>query len=234
MRENILIVEDEASIADNIAYALESEGFIPVRAGTVEDGERALRVQEIALVILDIGLPDCSGLEFCKRIRRRSNVPIIFLTARSDEVDRIVGLEIGGDDYVTKPFSPRELTARVKAVLRRGKPRRGSKEESFHGETTNSGFHVDSNALEIAYLGTPLTLSRYEFKILETLAAHPGRVFSRRQLMERAWEEPDASMERTVDTHIKTIRSKLREVKPDDDPIVTHRGFGYALRLNRS
>jgi two-component system catabolic regulation response regulator CreB len=177
----------------------------------------------VDLILLDIGLPDMSGFDLCKEIRKTLNVPILFLTARADEIDRVVGLEIGGDDYMTKPFSPRELSARVKAILRRTQP-------SHSSEMPAQAFEVDESRRQILYCGSPLDLSRYEYALLKTFIRRPGHVFSRDQLMELCWDEPDTSMDRTVDAHIKNIRNKLKNIKPDLDPIVTHRGTGYSLK----
>jgi two-component system catabolic regulation response regulator CreB len=221
-KPTILVVEDEPAIADTIQYALESEGFRCLRleggSGVVELLDR----QPVALVVLDIGLPDLSGIEVCRRIRQRHEVPVIFLTARADEVDRVVGLELGADDYVTKPFSPRELAARAKAVLRRA---RGGA-----GPARGNAFALDEERLQITYFGKPLELSRYEYRLLAVLLKKPGRVYSRDQLLELVWDEPEASLDRTVDAHVKNLRAKLRDIRPDVDPIATHRGTGYSLR----
>jgi len=216
------VVEDEPAIADTIQYALESEGFLcrrlEVGAGVVELLDR----QPVALVVLDIGLPDLSGIEVCRQIRQRHDVPIIFLTARSGEVDRVVGLELGADDYVSKPFSPRELAARVKAVLRRARP--GA------SPAPATAFALDEERRQISYFGRPLDLSRYEYRLLVVLLKRPGRVYSRDELLDLVWDAPEASLDRTVDAHVKNLRAKLREVRPDVDPIATHRGAGYSLR----
>jgi two-component system catabolic regulation response regulator CreB len=223
---NILIVEDEPAIADTIQYALETEGFSPLAAPTGQEALELMASHAIDLVILDIGLPDINGFELCKRIRQKSALPIIFLTARNEEVDRVVGLEIGGDDYVVKPFSPRELTARVKAVLRR------TQSNGPSGPPPQTVWTVDDARRRIHYFGRRLELSRTEFDLLRTLIHRPGQVFTRDQLMAAVWEEPEASMDRTVDAHIKNLRAKLKSVKADLDPIVTHRGTGYALKEN--
>lgn len=223
MRPKILLVEDEPSIADNIVYALRTDGFEPVWCTTGEEAIARFRGDRFALVVLDVGLPDISGFELCKQLRATSPVPIIFVTARKDEIDRVVGLEIGADDYVVKPFSPRELAARVKAVLRRSEPAAGT------GGAAEV-FAVDEERCEVRFHGVPLPLSRYEFRLLKILVHKPGRVFSREQLMEQAWEEPEAALDRTVDAHIKTLRAKLRAVREDEDPIRTHRGLGYSLK----
>ncbi len=223
MARTILLVEDEAAIADTVIYGLSNEGFDArwVRLG--QDAVEAVHGGDIDFVILDVGLPDISGFEVCKTIRRFSEVPILFLTARSEEIDRVVGLEIGGDDYVPKPFSPRELVARVKAILKRT----GPEPKANFG---NSRWTLDEAKARIRYQGQTLDLTRYEYRILKTLLAQPERVFSREQLMERAWECPESSFDRAVDTHIKTLRAKLRAVAPDEEPIRTHRGLGYSLR----
>jgi two-component system catabolic regulation response regulator CreB len=223
-KPTILVVEDEPAIADTIVYALESEGFrcrwLEVGAGVVEMLDR----EPVALVVLDIGLPDMSGIEVCRRIRQRHEVPVIFLTARASEVDRVVGLELGADDYVTKPFSPRELAARTKAVLRRA--RHGGGPPAPPG----NAFVLDEERRQISYFGRPLDLSRYEYRLLAVLLKRPGRVYSRDELLDLVWDEPEASLDRTVDAHVKNLRAKLREFRPDLDPIATHRGMGYSLK----
>jgi two-component system catabolic regulation response regulator CreB len=223
MKHRILIVEDEPAIVDNIQYALETEGFETICFSEGKIALECLGREAIDLIVLDIGLPDISGFELCKDIRKKTSTPIIFLTARTEEVDRIVGLEIGADDYVTKPFSPRELTARIKAVLRRT----ATSNENSH---ENGIFHIDESRRRITYKGKPVDLSKYEFNILKTFIQRPGHVFSRDRLMDMAWEEPEASLDRTVDAHIKNIRAKLKSIDPDTDPIITHRGVGYSLR----
>jgi two-component system catabolic regulation response regulator CreB len=220
MSTDILIVEDEPAIADAVAYALEKDGFRPHRCGLGEPALARLRAERFALVILDVGLPDVSGFEVCRRLRAFSEVPVLFLTARGDEVDRVVGLEIGGDDYVLKPFSPRELVARVRVILRRLEPRKAGAPPVFA---------LDEARRIVTFCGTPLDLTRYEYLLLKTLLAHPERVFTRAQLMEQVWSAAEESTERTVDAHVKTLRAKLRAVDPAADPILTHRGVGYSL-----
>ena len=250
----ILIIEDEPAIADTLVYALKTEGVAPEWCATGRAGLAALAAKPFSLVVLDVGLPDGSGFEVCKAIRARSTVPIIFLSARNAELDRVLGLELGGDDYLVKPFSPRELTARVKAILRRanggGAPGvchpLDDKHTGFTSGTPKIGCHlmddkppgvgrgefaVDEERCTISFRGTALELTRYEFRLLKTLVAKPGRVFSRDQLMAAAWEDPGASLDRTVDAHIKTLRAKLHVVAADADPIQTHRGLGYSLRV---
>lgn len=224
MSEKILVIEDEPAIADTLTYALESEGFECSWENTGRDGLKRLEAGDIDLILLDVGLPDINGFELCKRIRAETETPVIFLTARDGEIDRVVGLEIGADDYVVKPFSPREVAARVKAVLRRTKV--GSSASS--GEAKH--FRVDEARCQVVYRGVALQTSRYEFRILKILISRPGWVFSREKLMTLAWDAPESSMDRTVDAHIKSIRSKLRAIYPEEDPIQTHRGLGYSLK----
>ena len=223
MKPKILIVEDEPAIADTIQYALETDGFDAVCLSSGTPVIDLLQKETIALIVLDIGLPDINGLELCKQIRKEHTLPIIFLTARADEIDRVVGLEIGGDDYVTKPFSPRELTARVKAVLRRTRTVSPSSMDT-------AAFEIDQSRRIIHYFGQALELSRYEYRILKTFIRRPGHIYSRDKLMEMAWDEPEASMDRTVDAHIKNIRAKLKAVRPEIEAIITHRSRGYALK----
>lgn len=238
MKKRIIVIEDEPSILDNILYCLESDGFDVCGCPTGGEGEVAFRESGADLIVMDVGLPDTSGFELCPRIRQNSDVPVIFLTARAEEVDRIVGLEIGADDYMVKPFSPRELSARVRAVLRRYRPQEGS--ATNHSNGSQSGlaedggipFEIDEERVRVTFFGQVLPLSSTEFRLLRILCKHPGRVYSRSQLMEVAWNEPDAAMERTVDAHIKSLRGKMRTVRDDADAIVTHRGTGYAMREN--
>lgn len=223
MKQTILIVEDEPAIVDTLQYALETDGFDTV---CISAGTRALSIlseKSIDLIILDIGLPDVNGLELCKKIRAQYTTPLIFLTARAEEIDRVVGLEIGADDYVTKPFSPREVTARVKAILRRT---RIQPPEPRHP----LAFQIHEAKCRIDYFGKQLDLSRYEYRILHAFLQRPGNVLSRNQLMDMAWDEPEASMDRTIDAHIKNIRAKLKAIEPEMDPIITHRGLGYSLK----
>lgn len=229
-RPRVLIVEDEPSIAETLVYALRTDGFEPQHSLTGAEGLEALARTPPALVLLDVGLPDMNGFEWCKRVRQTNDVPIVFLTARSDEIDRIVGLEIGGDDYVTKPFSPREVAARVKAILRRGGLRHVAPAASptVAPSTRAVDLEVDTEACVVRFKGVALELTRYEYRLLVALTQRPGRVFSRDALMQAVWEDPGASMERTVDAHIKMLRAKLRAVSAESVPIATHRGLGYS------
>jgi two-component system catabolic regulation response regulator CreB len=221
-RPVILIVEDEPGIADTLQYALRTEGFEP-RWCAVGEGALA-QAEGAALVILDVGLPDVSGFEVFKRLRARDEaLPILFLTARADEIDRVVGLELGADDYVTKPFSPRELVARVRGILRR------SATPAAAPEPAAVPLRVDEGKRQIHYYGQALDLSRYEYGLLKTLAARPGFVFTRERLLQLVWDDDTDSLDRTVDAHVKTLRAKLKAVVPALEPIRTHRGVGYAL-----
>lgn len=232
MAARILLIEDEPTIAEIVEFALASEGFQVAWRTLVRDAETELSADAHDLLILDIGLPDGSGLELLKRIRRDSDLPVLILSARNAELDRVLGLELGADDYVSKPFSPRELAARVKAILKRSARAHTVAAEPATGEPTDSsGFEVDEARATIRFQRQPLDLTRYEYLILKTLLAQPERVFSRAQLMDRVWPDPAASFERSVDTHIKTLRAKLREIEPRFDPIRTHRGLGYSIRV---
>jgi two-component system catabolic regulation response regulator CreB len=223
--EHILVVEDEPAIADTLKYALDTEGFQVTWCATAAEAYSHMKSTPPDFVILDVGLPDDSGFDVCRKIRSQSQVPILFLTARNSEIDRIVGLELGADDYVVKPFSPREVTARVRAILRRTQS-----SSSSAPKVNASPLHVDAVKQRVQFFGQALDLSRYEFRLIEALAARPGQVLSREQLMDLVWDEPDSSFDRTVDTHVKTLRSKMRKIQPDVNVIITHRGTGYSLR----
>jgi len=229
MKPRILIVEDEPGIADTLQYALRTEGFAPHWCATGEDALASVHAAPPALVILDVGLPDASGFEIFRRLRESSDVPVVFLTARSDEIDRVVGLELGADDYIAKPFSPRELVARVRGVLRRtGKS--GPPTSAAAAATITSGpIVVDEGRMQVRYYGRALELSRYEFGLLKTLASRPGHVFTREALLDRVWGDDSDSMDRTVDAHVKTLRAKMKAIAPGLEPIRTLRGSGYAL-----
>ena len=228
MKPQILIVEDEPGIADTLQYALRTEGFEPVWCATGEEALASARAEPPALVILDVGLPDTSGFEVFRRLRAESDVPVVFLTARSDEIDRVVGLELGADDYVNKPFSPRELVARVRGILRRS-TRNAAPAMAVAEKVATLPVAVDEGRRQIRFYGRLLELSRYEFGLLQTLASRPGHVFSRDALLDRVWGDATESLDRTVDAHVKTLRAKMKLVAPALEPIRTHRGSGYAL-----
>jgi two-component system catabolic regulation response regulator CreB len=221
----ILLVEDETAIAQIVLHALRAEGFEAVHCLTGGQALAAVRAQAFDLAVLDVGLPDIGGFALCRELRRDRDLPVIFLTAQDAEADRILGLEIGADDYVTKPFSPRELVARVRVVLRRLQP------VASPASSETPGFVHDADGRRIRYRGRALDLTRYEYGLLAALLQRPGAVLARAQLMDRVWGDALESGDRTVDTHIKTLRAKLREVAPDADPIRTHRGLGYSLEI---
>ena len=221
----VLIVEDEPGIADTLQYALRTEGFEARWCATGEAG--LAQVGDAALVILDVGLPDIGGFEVFKRLRAlREDLPVLFLTARGDEIDRVVGLELGADDYITKPFSPRELVARVRGVLRRSAGRAVAAPATA---ANASPLQCDEGRRQIRYYGQALDLSRYEYGLMKTLLSRPGFVFTRERLLDLVWDDANESLDRTVDAHVKTLRAKLKAVAPELEPIRTHRGVGYAL-----
>lgn len=217
----ILVVEDEPAIADAVEYALSTEGMTVVRAATLQAARPHLKGAD--LIVLDVGLPDGSGFDLCRELRTTSSVPVIFLTSRASEVDRVVGLELGADDYVVKPFSPRELSARVRAILRRVAAR-----PVTPSATATSTLVLDEERRSATWHGVALDLTRYEFRLLAVLVARPGMVFPRARLLDLVWERPDGPFDRTVDTHIKTLRAKLHAAYAGTDPIRTLRGEGYA------
>lgn len=225
----VLLVEDEPAIADILIYALETECFTVKHVLTGADALDANAGESFDLAILDIGLPDMTGLDVCRRLRESSAIPVLFLTARDGEMDRILGLELGGDDYVTKPFSPREIVARVRAILRRS----GNGNAVIEAPPNyGTGLHHDSSAMRIHFNGSALDLTAHEYKLLLVLLEKPGRVFTRDQLLDHAWQDPGAVTDRTVDAHIKSIRAKLRAVSPGaENRIETRRGIGYSLAL---
>ena len=226
----VLLVDDEPKVCDLIRVYLERAGY---EVACVQDG--GIAIQEIerrnpALVLLDLNLPGMDGLEICRTLRKSSDVPIIMLTARDEEADRIVGLEIGADDYVTKPFSPREVVARVKAVLRR----RDTASEDVRPLQIGT-LLVDTLRHHVTYGGEPLLLTSREFAIVEFLARNPERVYSRAQLLDRVFGIDFDGYERTIDAHIKNIRQKLLEAAPDSPtPLTTVRGVGYKLETGRN
>ena len=230
-RPRILIVEDEDAIAETLAYVLRTDGFAPVHVRLLADARRELRATAQAapaLVVLDVGLPDGTGFDLCREIRampERGNIPIIMLTARSEEIDRVVGLELGADDYVVKPFSPREVSLRVRTVLRRASA------PSAPIATGAPLFVLDATAQRITLGGETLNLTRREYLLLKTLLERPSRICSRDMLLNAAWGTDAESGDRTVDTHIKTLRAKLKAARPDLDPIETHRGLGYSVSV---
>ncbi|MCB1137554.1 MAG: response regulator [Leptospiraceae bacterium] len=247
----VLIVEDEPAIADTLTIALDLEGFKTEVATTGDAGLSSLAASSDAFVILDIGLPDQTGFEVLRSIRQDFSVPVLILTARTEEIDRILGLELGADDYVTKPFSPREVVSRVKAILRRWTNASDSDARSANDSIRASGTGISATDLSAAYSDTSgqqsgdfrwndaeksiyfrehrLALSPYEFGTLRLLLSRPGMVFSREMIMDQVWTEPEDSFDRAVDTVIKNIRSALRKAGAAD-AIETRRGLGYCIR----
>jgi two-component system catabolic regulation response regulator CreB len=175
-----------------------------------------------------VGLPDTNGFDVCRQIRQHHQIPLLFLTARSDEIERIIGLEIGADDYCVKPFSPRELISRIRVILRRAGGQVTQQAATVLLNTPNSIWQYLPEKMQISYHGELLQLTRYEYRLLEVLLKNPERVLSRQQLMQAAWENPDHSLERTIDTHIKMLRQKLNMIH-EEEVIITHRGIGYSL-----
>jgi two-component system catabolic regulation response regulator CreB len=229
----ILVVEDETAIADAIRYALASDGFAPVCCATAAEALRAFEAQQPALAILDVGLPDLNGFALFHRLQALPGgreVPVLFLTARNDEVDRVAGLEMGADDYVAKPFSPRELVARVRSILRRSGSGRTPIAASAPSQKLEAGpIELDDDKRRVQCRGRPVELSRYEYGILRVLMQRPGRVFTRDELLAKVWQDGSDSFDRTVDAHIKTLRAKLKAIAPELEPVRTVRGSGYAL-----
>ncbi|MGH8933177.1 MAG: response regulator transcription factor [Egibacteraceae bacterium] len=222
----ILVIEDEPSIVDALEYGLGAEGFEVIAA---RDGEGSLALfgrERPDLVLLDLMLPDVPGTEICKRIRASSTVPIIILTAKDTEVDKVVGLELGADDYVTKPFSMRELVARVRAVLRRGQERPTTPARS---SMEVNGVRLDPERYEVAVRGTSVELPPKEFALLEVLIRNAGRVLTRDVLIERVWGADYVGDTKTLDVHIKRLRGRIEQDPHDPELILTIRGVGYKL-----
>ena len=225
----ILVVDDEPSVRESVGYALEQEGFQVTLAEDGEDAEGKLsNGGDFDLLILDIMMPGKSGLDICREVRARSPVPIIMLTAKDAEVDKVVGLEVGADDYVTKPFSVRELLGRVRAQLRRRELDRSS--SGREGKTIEAGaVRIDLARHLVTIRGEPVNLTRSEFQVLRLLAERPGQVFSRLELMEELWQSEFSGDVRACDVHISNLRQKI-ELDPQDPKLVlTVRGVGYRL-----
>ncbi len=225
---NILVVEDDPRISDVLEYALKADGY---EVETAQRGREAIemaRRSSPGLIVLDVGLPDIDGFEVCRMVRTFSDVPVIFLTSRSDEIDRVVGLEIGGDDYVVKPFSPRELLARIKAILRRNhRPADASSAGAGAANHVRYGpITIDPEKFRIHCHAREIVLTAQEFKLLELLVRSPGRVFTRAQVLNRAWGDGGLVTDRTIDVHVKSLRKKFGEF----EFIETVRGIGYRAR----
>ncbi len=220
----ILIIEDEASLAETIRYNLEREDFVVEEASDGRRGLERFRSTDPALVILDLMLPELSGLDVCRAIRAESSVPILILTAKDSEADVVAGLELGADDYVTKPFSPRELAARVRTVLRRAEPHAVRDERLAFGD-----LELDAGTREVRRAGSPLKLTAKEFDLLWFLASHPRHVFSRSQLMDRVWGYESALDTGTVTVHVRRLREKIEEDPAQPKLLETVWGVGYRL-----
>jgi DNA-binding response OmpR family regulator len=223
---NILVVEDDPRISDVLEYALKADGYEVQTAQRGREAIELVRSFSPSLIVLDVGLPDIDGFEVCRILRTFSDVPVVFLTSRSDEIDRVVGLEIGGDDYVVKPFSPRELLARIKAIRRRNDrpasvPVEDRSEELRYGPIT-----IDPEKFRIQCQGREVVLTAQEFKLLELLIKNPGRVFTRAQVLNRAWGDGGLVTDRTIDVHVKSLRKKFGKF----EFIETVRGIGYRAR----
>ena len=223
----ILLVEDEIAIAETVVYALQADGHTVRHCLDGQQARAAVRDAVFDLAILDVGLPDVSGFALCGELRRTAPLPVIFLTAQAAEAERVLGFDLGADDYIAKPFSLRELVARVRVALRRG-----AVQQAGSDVTRTGAFEHDAEGRRIRYHGHALDLTRYEYGLLAALLARPGAVLSRLQLMERVWEDAAETGDRTVDTHVKTLRAKLRAAAPAADPLRTHRGVGYSLDVD--
>jgi two-component system catabolic regulation response regulator CreB len=224
----ILLLEDDPAIAGTVAFALEREGWHVDHQLLVGEAERSAQASPPAAAVLDVGLPDGNGLALCRRWRehrdpRLSTLPVLMLTARGEEFDRVLGLEAGADDYLAKPFSPRELVARVRALLRRA--------AWAPAATPAPLLALDDAGQRVLLAGSPLDLTRLEYGLMRALLKAPGRIRSREALLAEVWGHDCDATDRTVDTHVKTLRAKLRAARPGLDPITTHRGLGYALVL---
>ena len=227
IQKKILVADDEKDIVDLIAYNLEQEGFAVCKAFDGRKAWEMVNADKPDLVILDLMMPAMPGMEVCRMIRRQAEtaaIPIIMLTAKSDPVDKILGLEIGADDYITKPFHVRELIARIRAVLRRSERRPDDDlPESFDFR----GLHVDFKSYQVTVDGQPVELSSREFKLLQFFIGHPGRVYSREQLLDRVWGDEAFVEPRTVDVHISRLRGVIEPDKETPRYILTVRGIGY-------
>ena len=227
IRMKVLVVDDELPIVEAVAYNLRKEGYATVTAGDAEQCMEVARQEKPDLIILDVMLPSASGFDVCRMLRKVNSVPIIMLTARAEETDRVVGLELGADDYMTKPFSMRELIARVKSVLRRS----ASGEPALNGDPVEVGdLRIDPARYEVTIAEKRVELSPKEFELLRFLAAHPDRVFSRQTLLDQVWGADSYVEDRTVDVHVRWIREKIEEIPSQPRRLLTVRGVGYKLR----
>jgi len=225
----ILLVDDEDAVRRVLAFPLEKDGYEVVQAADGEEALERFSERDVDLVVLDVMLPRLDGLEVCKRLRATSSVPIIMLTARDDELDKVIGLELGADDYITKPFSIREFRSRVRALLRRA--RRPHVPDSEQDERIErDGLVIDLPRRTVEVRGEAVQLTYVEFELLRALAASPGRVFSRRMLLESLWKSADYRDPRTIDVHVRHLREKLETEPRTPEYILTVRGVGYRFR----
>ncbi|WP_426306079.1 response regulator [Acidovorax facilis] len=230
MSAKLLLLEDDPAIARTVAYALERDGLTVTHSLLVHDARQQLQRARFDLLVLDVGLPDGSGLDLLRDVRNAAPtaaLPVLMLSAHGEEIDRVLGLELGADDYLTKPFSPRELAARVKALLRRA----GNGHPATPAASATTLFQDDDAGQRISLRGQALPLTRREYRLLSHLLRGAGRIHSRDALLAAAWGDDSESTDRTVDTHIKTLRAKLREVDPGREYISTHRGMGYCIDI---
>ena len=230
VNERVLVVDDEPSVHEVVRAYLEREGFVVLSASDGREGLRMAEDRRPALIVLDLMLPDLSGEEIVREVRRRSDVPILMLTARSAEDDRVSGLELGADDYLTKPFSPRELVARIKAVLRRAPDNDAPLLARIHLD--DGSLVVDTDRHEVTLAGDLVELTASEFRLLVALARHPGRVYSRPELVERLQGHDFPGYERTIDAHVKNVRRKLGDDPRDPRYVITVHGVGYKLGVH--
>ena len=221
----ILLVDDDPSIRDVVRFALEKDGYGVLEAGNGVEALEAFAAHSPDLLILDIMMPEMDGTEVCRRIRQDSQVPIVFLSSRDDEIDRVLGLELGGDDYVTKPFSPRELLARVRAVLRRGKGE--ASVQQADANLSHGNLRLDREEYKAYWGETEMVLTLTEFGILRTLLSKPGKVFTRDDFMSQAYDSSRYVSDRTIDSHVRRVRRKFADM--DAHPIETVHGIGYKL-----
>ncbi len=225
---SLLLLEDDPAIAKTVVFALEREGYAVQHCTLLGDARSAMAAQVFDALVLDVGLPDGNGLDLCREVRASGSTPVLMLSARGEELDRILGLELGADDYMAKPFSPRELVARVRALLRRSNAATSASSAAPAAAARAALIH-DAAGHRIHLHGKVLDLTRREYGLLAVLMQARGRIQSRESLLSAVWGLDADSTDRTVDTHIKTLRAKLRAVDADCDPIQTHRGMGYSI-----
>lgn len=239
MSTRLLLLEDDPAIARTVAYALERDGLQVTHCLLVQDARQQMQRHPFDLLVLDVGLPDGNGLDLLRDVRHgqaaaalrlRQATPVLMLSARGEELDRVLGLELGADDYLTKPFSPRELVARTRALLRRAQRLQPAPTASA-APPADALFSIDTQGQRVRMQGVPLELTRREYQLLRCLLERPGRILSREFLLDSIWGQDSDSTDRTVDTHVKTLRAKLRAQVPQQDFITTHRGMGYSLTL---